>query len=224
MKEFFWTLPGNIAICFKGRMLLWHAVAIISAAALVESGFDWTWFLSTRSEALRYWMFPAVRIGWHLPMLLPLALLLIGAVLGNSRTWRTGWAIAQAEIIGGILAASYKAITGRTHPPHTVSTDLSHVFRFGFLRGGVFWGWPSSHTTIAFAMALTVFTLFPKARWLGLLAIAYAFYIGLGVSITIHWFSDFTAGAIFGSVVGTVVGGGFLKVGAGAPAAHGLFR
>jgi hypothetical protein len=27
------------------------------------------------------------------------------------------------------------------------------MFRFGFWRGGVCWGWPSSHTTIAFAMA-----------------------------------------------------------------------
>jgi hypothetical protein len=41
-------------------------------------------------------------------------------------------------------------------------------------------------------------------------ALLYAFYIGLGVSVTIHWFSEFVAGAITGSVVGIVVGGGFI--------------
>ncbi|MCX6925306.1 MAG: phosphatase PAP2 family protein, partial [Verrucomicrobia bacterium] len=105
----------------------------------------------------------------------------------------------------------YKALTGRLHPARVLGPDISHMFRFGFLRGGVFWGWPSSHTTIAFAMAATVFTLFPKQRWLGCVAIAYALYIGVGVSTTIHWFSDFAAGAIIGTVIGTVVGRSFLR-------------
>ena len=41
------------------------------------------------------------------------------------------------------------------------------------------------------------------------MAITYALYIGIGVSMTIHWFSDFAAGAIVGSVIGTVVGRSF---------------
>ena len=51
-----------------------------------------------------------------------------------------------------------------------------------------------------------VFALFPKQRWLGYLAIAYALCIGIGVSMTIHWFADFAAGAIIGTAIGTVVG------------------
>ena len=58
-------------------------------------------------------------------------------------------------------------------------------------------------------MAVTILTLFPKRRWLGCLAIAYALYVGIGVSMTIHWFSDFVAGAIIGSVIGAVVGKSF---------------
>jgi membrane-associated phospholipid phosphatase len=42
-------------------------------------------------------------------------------------------------------------------------------------------------------------------------AITYALYIGLGVSMTIHWFSDFAAGAIIGSAIGAVVGKSFLR-------------
>ena len=60
-------------------------------------------------------------------------------------------------------------------------------------------------------MAVTLFTLFPKQRWLGYVAITYALYIGLGVSMTIHWFSDFAAGAIIGSAIGAVVGKSFLR-------------
>jgi hypothetical protein len=34
-----------------------------------------------------------------------------------------------------------------------------------------------------------------------LLAIGYALYVGIGVSMTIHWLSDFVAGAILGTVI-----------------------
>jgi hypothetical protein len=42
-------------------------------------------------------------------------------------------------------------------------------------------------------------------------AITYALYIGLGVSMTIHWFSDFSAGAVLGTAIGTVVGKSYLR-------------
>jgi membrane-associated phospholipid phosphatase len=192
-------------------MLIWHITAIVLTIILVTSGFDWRYFLSTRAPNLLACMFPAVVIGGLLPFILPLILITTGRLSGDARTRLVGWAVGQAEIIGALIAATYKAFTGREHPTWEVGLDLSHAFRFGFLRGGVFWGWPSSHTTIAFAMAVTVFGLFPKLRWLGYAAIAYAFYIGIGVSTTIHWFSDFVAGAIIGVVIGTVVGNSFLS-------------
>lgn len=172
MKRFLLTLPRNVAACFRGRMIMWHIIAILLTVLLVTTGLDWSYFTSTRGPLLRSWMFPAVRIGGVLPILLPLSLLALGSISNSLRTAQAGWAIGQAEVIGGLVAASYKAITGRVHPPHGVGVDLSHTFRFGLLRGGVFWGWPSSRTTIAFAMAITVFTLFRKQRWLGYVAIA----------------------------------------------------
>jgi membrane-associated phospholipid phosphatase len=210
MKLFLSTLPHNIIACFKGRMIIWHVVAIALTFILVASGFDWRYFLSTRDRSLRSWMFPAVHLGGLLPIILPLVLVALGSLIGSARTRLVGWAVGQAEVIGGLVAASYKAITGRTHPPYTVGADMSHIFLFGFLRGGLFWGWPSSHTTIAFAMAVTIFTLFPKHRWVGCVAMAYAFCVGIGVSMTIHWFSDFSAGAIIGTVIDVVVGKCFL--------------
>ncbi len=209
MKRFLATLPRNLIGCFRGRRIVWHIVAIALTSIAVTSGFDWRYFLATRDPTLHYWMFRAVYLGMLLPVVVPLALIALGAVAGNARAALIGWAVAQAALLGLLIAAAYKAVTGRPHPPRGVGADISHVFRFGWLRGGVFWGWPSSHTTVAFAMAMTVFTLFPKQRWLGLAALLYALYVGVGVSMTIHWFSDFLAGAIIGSVIGSVVGKSF---------------
>jgi hypothetical protein len=157
-------------------------------------------------------MFPSAPIGGLVPLALPLLLILSGYITSRARLALTGWAIGQTALIGSLLSSTYKAFTGRVHPEHFIGADLSRDFRFGWLRGGVFWGSPSSHTTIAFAMAVTVGTLFRKKRWLGGLALAYAAYIGLGVSMTIHWCSDFVAGAILGTVIGVVVEKSFLRI------------
>ena len=209
MKQFLLSLPLNIIGCFKGRMLIWHAVAIILTFILVRSGFDWFYFCSTRNHGLLLCMWPAVIIGQFMPLAMPLYLLLIGYALPNVIATRTAWATGQAALIGWFIASVYKAFTGRYHLPHSLTMDTSHMFRFGFMRGGIFWGWPSSHTATAFAMAVAVFTLFPKESWLRIMAIAYALYIGTGVSMTIHWFSDFVAGAIIGTVIGITVGKSF---------------
>jgi membrane-associated phospholipid phosphatase len=209
MKQFLVTLPRNLLGCFKGRRIVWHVIAIVLTFVLVTSGFDRRYFLATRSPALRWCMFPAVLVGMFLPLALPLILFAHGASARNARATLTGWAVGQAAILGLLIAAAYKAVTGRPHPPRDLSEDISHLFRFGWLRGGVFWGWPSSHTTVAFAMAVTVFTLCPRQRWLAWAALLYAFYVGIGVSMTIHWFSEFAAGAIIGSAIGAVVGKSF---------------
>lgn len=190
-------------------MILWHLLFIALTFILVRSGFDWWYFSVTRSPVLREWMFPSAPIGGLVPLAVPLILMVSGFIVSRAQISLTGWAVGQAALIGSLLSSTYKAITGRVHPEHFSGADLSHDFRFGWLRGGVFWGWPSSHTTIAFAMAVTIITMFPKQRRLGWLALVYAVYIGLGVSMTIHWFSDFAAGAILGTVIGVVVGRNF---------------
>jgi hypothetical protein len=211
MKQFFLTLPRNIFHCFTGAMLVWHLVAILATIVLVKSGFDWAYFLATRNHELRLWMFPAAVIGQFVPVVLPLALLYRGSLIENTRLTCTAWAIGQAALIGWFIASAYKSVTGRPHPPRSLDIDTSHIFHFGFWRGGIFWGWPSSHTATAFAVSVTLFTLFPQKKWLRFASMAYAFYIGVGVSMTIHWFSDFVAGAIIGTVIGVTVGKSFVQ-------------
>ncbi len=212
MKLFFRTLPRNILGCFKGRMLFWHLTAIILTIALIVSGLDWQYFLWAHSRTFRWWFYPAIPMGTLLPMVLPLTLFVLSRGNRSAATRRTAWAISQAVVIALVIAAGYKAITGRPRPPLEVGTDLERLFRFGLLRGGVYWGWPSSHTTVAFAMAVTVFRLFPTPRWLRYVAMTYGFLVGFGVSMmTIHWLSDAVAGALMGTVVGMVVGTSFSR-------------
>jgi membrane-associated phospholipid phosphatase len=209
LNNFFSTLPHNLLGCFKGRFIFCHLAAIVLTIVCVLSGSDWFYFRAMRGLVALHWWQPALWGGMFLPVLVPATFIISGSIGSHKRMSWLGWAIGQAALLGWMISSVYKCFTGRAHPEHKVGEDISQVFKFGFDRGGVFWGWPSSHTTVAFAMAVTVVMLFPKRPLLKWLALAYAFYIGICVSMTIHWFSDFAAGAMIGSVVGVVVGRSF---------------
>lgn len=219
MPELLHKLPKNVIIIFSGRNLLYHLLAILLTVVIVKTGFDWAYYRSTRSEILAQLALPAIMLGSLLPILGTLVILGFGAICKIQRIISTAWALGQSAILGYLISISYKAFTGRIPPPFrgfgmsasnlNSLTDTSHGFQLGFLKGGVFWGWPSSHTTVTFAMSACLITLYPKNKLLVVLALVYAFYVGLGVSVSIHWLSEFVAGAIIGSVIGRVVGNGF---------------
>jgi membrane-associated phospholipid phosphatase len=222
MKAFLNQIFKNVLEIFSTRNLLWHLLAIVLTYILVFSGFDWKFFTFVAAASWRTDFYPALMLGSILPVLLPLVLMLVGLIAKNKKSLKSGLAVAQAAFLGLVISSLYKAFTGRIQPPGHLYTlfvnigdlkDTSHQFLFGFLRHGVFWGWPSSHTTIAFAMAVAIWTIFPKNKIIRFIAPTYAFYIGIGVAVTsIHWFSEFVAGAIIGSVIGVVVGKSFRKV------------
>jgi len=213
MPGFFYQLPKNIVRCFKGYNLLWHFLAIVLTCIIVISDFDWYYFISSQKSILRTLFFPAIRLGMILPIVVPLILLAAGVLRKDFKIKNTAFALGQAAMLGLAISSVYKAFTGRIPPPyfrgHAALVDSSHGFRFGFLRGGMFWGWPSSHTTVAFAMAVVLWKLYPENKLVRYSAMFYAFYVGIGVSIRIHWFSEFVAGAIIGSIIGAVVGKSF---------------
>lgn len=213
MNGFFHDFFKNIGRVFSGHNLRWHLAAVALTFVLVASGFDWRYFQATRSPALRNILFPAVEIGSLLPLFGILLFFLASWLAKKEKLVRAAYAVGQAALLGWLTSEFYKFFTGRPGPPgfrtQDFSTDISRVFHFGLDRGGIFFGWPSSHTAVAFAMAAALWALFPKNKTVKFLSAIYALYIGVGVSATIHWFSDFAAGIIFGVVVGTVVGKSF---------------
>ncbi|HTK60197.1 MAG TPA: phosphatase PAP2 family protein [Candidatus Baltobacteraceae bacterium] len=209
MRIFFYRLLKNLYACFSGHLLS-HAWAIALTYIAVTSGFDWWWYESAQGIP-RTFLYPAMLLGSLLPIVLPFVLLAIGEIRKDARVKLAAGALGQSAFLGWLISSAYKAVTGRAHPMFgTVLThDISRDFQFGFLRGGIFWGWPSSHTTVAFAMAAALATLYRGKASITYPALLYALYVGLAVSISIHWFSDFLAGAIIGTVIGVVVGRSF---------------
>lgn len=206
----------NFLRCFSGYNLLWQLAAVALTYGIVAADFDWKYFEATRSVWLMRAGFLAAIAGFFLPYLIPFFLYFHGKTARRRTLIIAAYAIGQAELLGWIITSIYKAFTGRMPPVvHAKAAELlvdtSRQFHFGFWRDGIFWGWPSSHTTVAFAMAFTVIALY-TSRKVRIPALLYAFFIGLGVSVTIHWFSEFVAGAIIGAVIGTTVGRDFKRM------------
>src|ERR1700691_6001019 len=161
VPELFYRLPRNVMAIFSGRNLLWHTSAIALTIVIVTSGGDWAYYRWTRAETFLVLARPALRLGMVIPVLGPLVILLAGEATKNRRLITTAWALGQAALLAYLITSCYKAVTGRRPPPfhghvgtlalgNTALTDSSHGFQFGFLEGGIFWGWPSGHTTVAF--------------------------------------------------------------------------
>lgn len=195
MNGVFYKLFENIGKIFSGRNLLWHLAFILATAGLVLSGLDWWYFEQTRN--LRTIGLTAGLAGFAIPVFVPLGMYLASSLKKNVRLRNAANAIVQAGILGWAVSTSYKVFTGRPGLPHMIAeaaADTSDIFRFGFYRGGAFQGWPSSHTSVAFAMSMALIALYPENKYIRFFAIAYALFIGLGASVGFHWLSDFVAG------------------------------
>jgi len=196
---------------YRGYPLLLQLITIPLTIFIVLSGFDWWYFVQTQNPLLRMVLFPAAGIGALIPLFAIYFTHTRGRKKNDPTMTNVSYALLQSGMLGLAVSSFYKIFTGRIHPPmnELILTDISHEFHFGFFREGIFWGWPSSHTTVAFAMAVTLVVLYPKNIFVRFSALAYALYIGLGVSIGIHWFSEFIAGMCIGTAIGLVVGKSF---------------
>ena len=163
IRAFVSGLPLCFARVFAPRCLLWHAAAIILTYLSVASGFDWLYFTRTRFDNLVGLTLPAAILGFFVPIVVPILAYYWGEWRGSRKLMRTAVVVAQAEALGWIVSSLYKAFTGRLQPellPSAMLDDISRQFNFGFWENGIFWGWPSSHTTVAFAGAAALICLY----------------------------------------------------------------
>jgi hypothetical protein len=61
-------------------------------------------------------------------------------------------------------------------------------------------------------MGTCLWKLYPDNPYIKYGSFAYAGFIGIGISLNIHWFSDFFAGALIGYAIGATVGDSFKKL------------
>jgi membrane-associated phospholipid phosphatase len=192
-------------------------VAGLGTYLMVDTGIDWKWNrMAYNNPAVPYAGMPAGLVGAVLPIGLPLGLYFYGRNRGNEDLQIAGLAMGQAAILGLGISSTIKAFTGR-RPPGILDqdpdlNDYSGDWAFGFMNRGVFDGWPSSHTAVAFAMAAALTELYPDSIGLKIGAYSYAVFIGAGMSLMAHWASDSVAGALIGYAIGKSVGAGFRQL------------
>lgn len=214
LKYLFYHMDQNIWHSFSNDYGVYHLAAAGLSYGLVQSDFDWKYrSFMKRNPSIPRIGFASVFTGEFMPVVAPLYLYITGRSNSNSKMVYTSMALGQSVLLSVLISSTYKAFTGRGGPEISHRdknrSDFSKDFHFGFLRGGVYHGWPSSHTTNAFAMATTLIEMYPDNNTVKIFSGLYAFAVGLGVSTNIHWFSDFVAGALIGYSIGKSVGQSF---------------
>jgi membrane-associated phospholipid phosphatase len=207
-RAFSYELPGRLLAVFRGKNIFYHISAALLTYALVVSGLDWHFYEATRSPYFEVLIFAAGLGGFFVPVLVPVGMYVVGEFRKDLSLVAKGSASAQAVIIALVISSFYKALTGRIQPEFLTQTsalDISRDFNFGFLRHGIFWGWPSSHATVACALAATLFVLYADNSIVRYAVLFYALLVSLGAAIGFHWLSDVLAGAIIGTLIGMVV-------------------
>jgi membrane-associated phospholipid phosphatase len=217
LVDVFYNVDDNLIGAFTYHYGLNHILAIGVTHALVVNDIDGSVERYARqNKVVPYAGVPAVIAGGLVPVVLPLGLFYYGERHQNSDLQNTGLALGQAAILGVAITTAYKSVTGRPEPrilrdSATPDVDNSQDFNFGFLRNGIFYGWPSGHATIAFAMGTTLAELYPENDWIPYGAYGYAFFVAAGISTNIHWLSDGVAGSLIGYAIGKSVGRSFSK-------------
>jgi membrane-associated phospholipid phosphatase len=209
VTKYFYKFGNNIVGSFKYNYGLNYLVASGGTLVLMGTNVDWNWYQFSIKNNKRVYNigYPAVYAGWIVPFAAPLSTYLYGSIEKDNKLQVAGLALGQAALDGWLISTTMKVFTGRV-PPTKLNDgdDIRGDFRFGFMQGGANNGWPSSHTTVAFAMATTLAELYPDNLTVKICAFTYASFIGIGVSTNIHWFSDAFAGALIGYAIGKSVG------------------
>lgn len=210
----FGNFGNNILNSFKGNNLYLHLAGIALTSVLVTQDVDYKveHFFNQNPE-YGQWARPILVTGQLLPFIVGGGLYAYGKFDNNSEYVGASFAVLQASLIEFLYNSTLKAITGRPGPDWRHNTDmesLSKTFRFGFLRGGIFWGWPSGHTSTTMAVVSALTNYFPEAAWLKIVGYSWVAYTIFGVSSVnrggMHWFSDAIAAALMSYAVGSTVG------------------
>jgi len=216
----FGNFGNNILESFKGDNAYLHFSALAATALLVTTGFDYhveQYF--NEHEEYGQLTRPILYTGELLPFAAGGGLFAFAKIRNNDEALGASFAVLQASLIEFMYNSTLKAITGRPNPDWRSNEDiedLSKTFRFGFLRGGIFWGWPSGHTATTMAVVSALTNYYPDKTWLKIAGYSWVAYTMLGVSSVnrggMHWFSDAVAGALMSYAIGSTVGKYYRRV------------
>jgi len=214
----FYNLDTNLKECVSGYNLFYHASGVLTTYMLIQSGTDTGIHDYFVEKGYSAFFDPAVAMGYVMPVCLGAGLYLYGDLEKLKREKSAGSAVLQAGFISLAYTSILKAVSGRPNPdPYSYGgiDDASRKFRFGFLKGGIHYGWPSGHLCTNTAIVSSLTTFYPENNYLKFGGICYLGYLFYGViaheNNTMHWFSDAVAGVIMGYAIGSTTGKNYRK-------------
>lgn len=210
----FGNIGNNIVNSFRGDNLYLHLAGIASTFIIVTTDIDYKvhkFFYDHEGfgKAAR----PIIYAGMFIPFVTGGSLYAYGKFSKDDRAVAASFAVLQSSLVTFLYNSLLKAITGRPNPDwqhHSDMKALSKTFRFGFMRGGIFWGWPSGHTSSTMAVVSALTNFYPEKTWLKIAGYSLVAYMMYGVSSLhrggMHWFSDAVAAALMSYAVGSTIG------------------
>jgi hypothetical protein len=211
----FSNFGNNILHSFTGSNLYLQLGAVVATPFLVGNNVDYhVERFFNEHPAYGNIASPVPFTGQALPFIVG------GGLLAYSTLWThddetlgASFAVIQASLIELMDNITLKAFTGRPGPKWRTTSDmeaLSEEWRFGFLRGGVYDGWPSGHTGATMAVVSALTNYYPDNTWLKIAGYGLVLYTAYGVTSVhrggMHWFSDMVSGALMGYAIGSTVG------------------
>jgi hypothetical protein len=214
----FSEILDNTMHAFTGWNLVLQCAGVASAPIIIGSGAD-TRFHNFMVEHKQVGVIsaPAVYGGYLVPFVLGGPMMVWGLTKNSQRSLAASSAVLQSSLLVLVYQSLIKSVTGRPHPDpvHFDDDSASRTFRFGFMRGGVHYGWPSGHMMLTTSILASLMRVYPENVWLKLGGSAILGYFLYGVasheSNSMHWLSDMVSGSLMGYAIGNAVGAGFAR-------------
>ena len=213
----FSNLGQNIFDSFVGYNTFFHLGAVAATMIMVNTGTDYVIYRQFRPwDKARPYFYLANITGTSCWLIIGAPLFFYGYFRPNTESLGAAYALFQSTLISIVYATLLKAITGRPAPEEKWYLNMrreSKVFRFGFLRGGIFYGWPGGHVMITTATITTLAWYYPDKWWISIPGALLIAYTMVGVTVhNGHWMSDNIAGLLMGYAIGSTVGKSFRKI------------
>jgi membrane-associated phospholipid phosphatase len=212
----FSNLGNNILQSFSGaENIMLQLAGIASTYAISSTNVDSrvSTYFRDHDQYAQY-AGPAVTLDETLPISTGVFLYILGKLNSDNQMVGASYAVLQTGLITLAYISFLKAITGRAYPKaNDAPSDrglVSQTFHYGFLRDGVYHGWPSGHTGAAMAVASSLSHYYPDKTWLKILSYSWVAYSAASVTVnhkgTMHWFSDAIAACFMTYSIGKSVG------------------
>ncbi|MDR2374911.1 MAG: phosphatase PAP2 family protein, partial [Treponema sp.] len=216
----FHDIGWNILHSFTYNYGLNFVGAGLETLVLIATEVDWNWRnVSYNNTWLSNIGRPGLYIGYTVPVITPITTYIIGRAMKDEKLQITSFALMQTLMLTLAIQTPLKMITGRTLPG--IVTELDHTRNsrsdnfsdeFNWFNKNFIGGWPSGHTANAFAAAATISEIYNDKFLLKLGLYSYAFLIGFGTTLDVHWASEAIAGVLIGYAIGKSVGKSFSKL------------